>query len=152
MEGSKNLIILAQIYATLHVPGVRWKIHCRSLGLGKYTVCVCRVALIAGGGKFQSLQDTTSSASYLWMQSWKPGNWSVDIRGFYKTWGQRSLMKNRGNVRAQKDPGVRCVGWSGEDLAVKEEYELWVCCYVHLPGPLFNIAECSASIMNTQKQ
>lgn len=58
MEGSKNLIILAQIYATLHVPGVRWKIHCRSLGLGKYTVCVCRVALIAGGGRFQSLQDT----------------------------------------------------------------------------------------------
>lgn len=33
-------------------------------------------------------------------------------------------MKNRGNVRAQKDPGVRCVGWSGEDLTVKEEYDL----------------------------
>lgn len=56
MEGSKNLVILAQIYAILHVPGARWKRHCRSLGLGKYTVWVYvyRVALIAGGERFQS--------------------------------------------------------------------------------------------------
>lgn len=153
MEGSKNPVILAQIYATLHVPGARWKRHCRSLGLGKYIVWVYvyRVALIAGGERFQSAGHR-SSTGYLWKQLWKRGDCSVDIRGFYKTWGQRNLMKNRGNFRGQKDPGLRCVGWSGEDRIVKEGDDLWAWCLVQLTGPLFSIAECSASVMNVQKQ
>ena len=43
-------------------------------------------------------------------------------------------MNNRGNVRAQKDPEVRSVGRSGEDLVVKEGRDMSACFLVQLPG------------------
>lgn len=57
-------------------------------------------------------------------------------------------MNNRGNVRVQKDPEERRVGRSGEDLVVKDGCDMSACFSVQLPGPLFNVAERSASVMS----
>jgi len=45
-------------------------------------------------------------------------------------------MSNRGNVRMQKDPEVRHVGRSGEDLVVKKGRDTLACFLMQLPGPL----------------
>lgn len=57
-------------------------------------------------------------------------------------------MNNRGNVRAQQGPEIRCVGRSGEDHLVREGCVMSVCFLVQLLGLLFNVAEHSASVMS----
>lgn len=57
-------------------------------------------------------------------------------------------MNNRGNVRALKDPELRFVGRCGEDLVVKEGCDTSVWFFLKLPGPLFYVAERTASVMS----